>query len=71
MSSKNSGSNYPHSSKGQKGAADQKYNTPAYYQQNQRLADTSSRSGNQGSSFEKDTLNTQYDELNTGKYEQY
>jgi osmotically-inducible protein OsmY len=49
------------------------YNTPEYYRHNRALGEYPSRY-NQEQSFpehQNDNLNTQYDNLNTGKYENY
>ncbi|MBT1703425.1 BON domain-containing protein [Chryseosolibacter indicus] len=80
MGNKNSGSNYPKSS-GNRNQQDNnsQYNTPEYYRRNRELGQnrypTKEDSGGESSySFpegENDNLNTQYDELNTGKYENY
>lgn len=70
MGNKNSGSNYP-KNRNQRDDT-YRYNTPKYYQHNRSL-NTGSQAfdSDEDARGFNDTLNTQYDDLNTGKYENY
>jgi osmotically-inducible protein OsmY len=81
MGNKKSGSNFPRGSREQtdrenrrRHEAAGRYNTPGYYHYNEALGNSGNQNDQRSQRFpegENDTLNTQYDDLNTGKYENY
>lgn len=79
MGNKNSGSNFPKSSGKNQQDHTSNYNTPEYYRRNREMGenhypsheDQSADAAHPFPQGENDNLNTQYDELNTGKYEDY
>jgi osmotically-inducible protein OsmY len=72
MGNKSSGSNFPRGFREDRPQQKRRYNTSEYYSHN-RLGNEQhyDQDGNRFPENQNDTLNTQYDELNTGKVENY